>query len=331
MKNILFIGGTGYIGGPILSRFIERNDPDVSITALVRSPEKAKKLESLNVRVNVVMGTHNDAPLVERLATDADVVFSLADCDDLQAAESILRGHKKRFMATGVKPVLIHMSGTGCLGDNAQGMFASDTVYSDLDIPTIEALPATQSHRHVDLPVVAADAEGYVDSYIVIPGVVYGTPRGILADAGIQNAVNFAWAGLIRIAFKRGAAGIVGEGRNLLAHVDVTEVADLVALLYDAVQDGRAAHGREGYYFADNGAVEFARIVEVIEARAGTRRVLTQAELDEYFPGAVSFHRFLGDNGRSDSARGRALGWAPVKGTQDLLVALRSEVDSWEV
>jgi uncharacterized protein YbjT (DUF2867 family) len=67
----------GYIGGPILSRFLERQDPDLNITALVRSIEKAEKLRGLNLPLNIVTGSHNDADLVERLAADADVVFSL--------------------------------------------------------------------------------------------------------------------------------------------------------------------------------------------------------------------------------------------------------------
>lgn len=69
---------TGYIGGPILSRFIEREDPNLSLTALVRSPEKVEKLRKLNVRgLNLVIGSHNDVPLVERLVSEADVVFSM--------------------------------------------------------------------------------------------------------------------------------------------------------------------------------------------------------------------------------------------------------------
>ncbi|KAJ7051428.1 hypothetical protein C8F01DRAFT_1212685 [Mycena amicta] len=329
MKNILFIGGTGYIGGVILSRFLEDQAIDERITLLVRSADKVEKLTSLNAvkkELVVVQGSHNDGPLVEKLVAEADVIVSTADCDDLQAMESILRGTKARFEATGVKPTLIHMSGTGCLGDNAKGAFASTKVYNDLDIPEIEALPATQHHRNVDLAVVAADKAGYVNTYIVIPGVVYGAARGILAENGIQNMINFAWVALFRLSFARGAVGIIGEGKNLVAHVEVNEVADLVLLLYDRIQAGTAAHGREGYYFVDNGSVPFARLVEVVETRAGPRRPLTQEELDQYMPGALSLQAFFGDNGVTLSSRGRAMGWKPVNGTEHLLESLRDEL-----
>ncbi|KAJ6451923.1 hypothetical protein C8R45DRAFT_1124291 [Mycena sanguinolenta] len=349
MKNILFIGGTGYIGGPIMSRFIERKDEKLNISALVRSVEKAKKIRNHDLRLNVIIGSHNNAELVERLVADSDVVFSLADCDDLQAAESILSGLKKRFETTGNKPVLIHMSGTGenlrCevrlnpahpqagfLGDHAKGEFSSEVIYNDLDIAQIESLPATQYHRNVDLAIVESDtqAKGYTHTYIVVPGIVYGPPRGILVDTHVQNPTNLASAAYIEGSFSRGAAGIVGKGKNIISHVDVTEVADLVEILYDSIEINNAGHGRNGYYFVANGDVEFEKVTEITELRAGTRRPFTDAELKTYFP-APGLQSFFGDNGRCDSQRSRALGWKPVKTTADFLAAFRDEVENWKV
>ncbi|KAJ7618783.1 NAD(P)-binding protein [Roridomyces roridus] len=332
MKNILFTGGTGYIGGPILSNLIQRQDPDLNITVLVRSSIKVQQLRSLNLGVNVVAGSHEDAELVERLASEADVVFSLADCDDLPAAEAVLRGLEKRHQTTGTKSVLIHMSGTGCLGDNAKGLFASSTIFTDTDPAQIGSLPATQPHRNVDLAIVEADSRGYLDTYIVVPPGVYGTPQGILADKGIQNATNAAFDALIRASFKRGAAGIVGEGKNITGHVDVTELGDFVVLLYDTVVTNSAAvgHGRQGYFFADNGDIPFSEITKAIEAGVGPRRALTQEELEEALPGRPNVQRFFGDNSRSRAEKARALGWKPLKGAEDFLAALKNQVENWQ-
>jgi saccharopine dehydrogenase-like NADP-dependent oxidoreductase len=60
-----------------MSRLLERKDPSLNITALVRSPEKADKLHTLDLRLNIIVGSHNDAELVENIVSDADVVFSL--------------------------------------------------------------------------------------------------------------------------------------------------------------------------------------------------------------------------------------------------------------
>lgn len=65
----------GYIGGSVLARFLKRSDfSSFKITVLVRSPEKAKKLEAHNVRA--VVGSHSDVPLMESLAADSDVVIA---------------------------------------------------------------------------------------------------------------------------------------------------------------------------------------------------------------------------------------------------------------
>ncbi|KAJ7588281.1 hypothetical protein C8J56DRAFT_890086 [Mycena floridula] len=98
----------------------------------------------------------------------------------------VIRGLKKRFKETGVKPEFIHMSGTGCTGDGAEGMFSSDVIYNDMDIAQIESLKPTQSHRDVDLAIVEADTQ-------VLPGAVYG-------------------------------AIILGEGKNITTSVDVNEI-----------------------------------------------------------------------------------------------------------
>ncbi|KAJ7589792.1 hypothetical protein C8J56DRAFT_888018 [Mycena floridula] len=329
-KNMLFIGGAGYIGGPIMSRFLERPDSNFNITTLVRPSPKAAKLQArtteLPVKIEVVIGSHKELDLVERLSANSDVVFSLADSDDLPPIEAILRGLKKRFKETGVKPDVIHMSGTGCTGDGAEGMFSSDIVYNDMDIAQIESLKPTQSHRDVDLAIVEADTQGYVNTYIILPGAVYGTPGGVLARAGIQNATNLVFTTMLKQSILRGGAIILGEGKNITTSVDVNEIADFMELLFDSITSNQAAHGRNGYYFLVNGDATFDEIASVIEDKAGPRRPVTQAELAQYYPGRVIINRFFGDNCRAVAKRARAMGWKPIKTAEDFLNALRDEI-----
>lgn len=56
------------------------------------------------------------------------------------------------------------------LADNAAGMYATDTIYSDTNIQQIESLAPTQPHRDVDLAVVDADKQG-IYSFLNIYGV----------------------------------------------------------------------------------------------------------------------------------------------------------------
>jgi D-arabinose 1-dehydrogenase-like Zn-dependent alcohol dehydrogenase len=51
------------------------NAASFHITVLVRAAEKAEKLKTLGV--NAVIGSHTDTTLVEKLASEADVVIAM--------------------------------------------------------------------------------------------------------------------------------------------------------------------------------------------------------------------------------------------------------------
>ena len=72
MVNTIFIlGATGYIGGSILQDLLD--DPNYSITALVRSAEKAKNLETFGVKV--ILGSLDDSDKVQQATAAADIVL----------------------------------------------------------------------------------------------------------------------------------------------------------------------------------------------------------------------------------------------------------------
>ncbi|KAE9407777.1 hypothetical protein BT96DRAFT_971153 [Gymnopus androsaceus JB14] len=86
MTKILVTGVTGYIGGAVLTRLAKRdNFGSLDIRCIVRSPEKAAKLEALYKNVKTI-----------------------ADADDLDAATGTLQGLEKRFEETGKQPIFMN-------------------------------------------------------------------------------------------------------------------------------------------------------------------------------------------------------------------------------
>lgn len=329
--SILFTGATGYIGGAVLERLL--NHPDFArfqITAVVRSAEKAEKLNKLGV--DVVVGSHSDADIVTDLAAKADVVFSIADCDDLTAAQAILDGLKKRFEKTAKKSILIHTSGAGTLIDNADGAYTYNTIYDDNDIDLIETLPDSALHRHVDLPIVAADKEGYVKTYIILPSMVWGPATGKLVDLGIRKLHSMLIPALVKLGEARGQAGVAGKGLNTWPQIHVDEMADLYIILYDAIVAGGSsapAHGREGYYFGENGhylTYDLCKAVAVELAARGighdTPTAFTEEEYKKDFIISV-----VGTNARCKASRAKALGWNPKYGNEDLFASVKGVAD----
>jgi uncharacterized protein YbjT (DUF2867 family) len=65
----------GFIGGSVVTRLLEHpNASSFQITALVRSHEKAVKLESVGVRA--VLGSFKELDKMEKLSSEAEVVIS---------------------------------------------------------------------------------------------------------------------------------------------------------------------------------------------------------------------------------------------------------------
>ncbi|KAF8994636.1 hypothetical protein BDQ17DRAFT_1311401 [Cyathus striatus] len=327
--NIFATGITGYIGGSVVAQLLEHpNAESFNITALTRSPEKAEKLKEF---VTPIIGSLSDASLLEKLASEADVVLAMADSDNMEAAKAILKGLKKRYEKTGTAPILIHTSGTGVIADAAAGRYSPETViYRDDDPDQLETIALTQIHRDVDLVLVQADIEGYVKVYIVLPSTIYGMARNKLVDRGIQNTHSIQIPALINASITRGQGGMVGEGKNIWPNVNIDEMSSFYITLLDAIlSDKDVGHGREGFFFGENGEHTLYQVGEAI-AKAlfeiGIGKSLqpitfTKEETDKYF----GVH-YLGSNSRCRANRSRALGWKPAKTTKDMLQSIQPEV-----
>ncbi|KAG5647412.1 hypothetical protein DXG03_000483 [Asterophora parasitica] len=291
--HIFLTGATGYIGGSVLTRLLSHKLSDTfGITVLVRDPAKAKEFRTLGVKATV--GSNSDTKLLRQLAAEADIVFACADADDLEAANAILAGLKDRFEKTRTVPSLIHTSGTGVLVD---------------------------------------DARGYVKTHIVLPGTIYGLSSGPLVDLGLQNPRSQQIPGLIDLGVRRGEVGYVGLGKNIWPHVHIKDVSDVFILIFDHIlspKEADPAHGRTGFYFAENGEYVLWDIAKAVaSALHGARKIASDVpssfsdeEIRRYFPKGTSY----GTNSRCRADRARALGWRPRKGYQDLVASIKDEI-----
>ncbi|TFY58290.1 hypothetical protein EVG20_g8203, partial [Dentipellis fragilis] len=292
--RILITGATGYIGGTVLQLLLEHPKRDTfEITAFLRSAEKAKKLETFGV--HTALGSLDDVDKLEDLASKANLVLNIADCDHFSGNTAILRGLKKRHEKTGEVPILIHTM-------TPEATRLSDTVYYDSNPEQIESIADTQMHRNVDLEVVAADK----------------------ADTGIMNRRSILGPWLIRAGLDRGQGGVIGEGKNLWAAVEVNEsvypqAADLFLVVFNAAlahSEHPTPHGREGYFFGENGeypAIDLCRAIakalyELGKGKSPEPTPFTDEEAMKYFGGYI-----LGSNSRARGKRSRAWGWKPTK------------------
>ncbi|KAI4522720.1 NAD(P)-binding protein [Schizophyllum commune Loenen D] len=330
-KTIFINGVTGYIGGMVLADLLKR--PDISsykIRALVRNKEKAEKLKELGVEP--VLGELDDVDIIEKEASEADVVIATADCDHEPSAHAILRGAKKRFEATGKRPVFINTSGTGVLSDNARGLTTTDTIYDDSNVEQMASIPLTQIHRPVDVAIVDADTAGYVYTYIILPSTIYGWAKHDLVDRGIANYRSVQVPVLAAASLERRRAGMVGKGVSRWPSVEVHELGDLYNIIFGkATKDPESlGHGKNGYYFGASDEHSWYEISKAIgEALVKLGRAddpeptsFTKEELEKYFAGS----EYWGSNSRARANHSKSLGWNPKKTTKDLLASVEQEV-----
>ncbi|KAF9042029.1 hypothetical protein BDZ89DRAFT_1156345 [Hymenopellis radicata] len=142
--KVLLLGATGYIGGSVLLRALERPG-----------------LKTLIHDANFVEGTPTDASLLKELIKDTDVIIDTYSGDDMVGTANLLAGCKAKYQATGRKTEVIHVSGVGVIADDARGMDVPHKVYDDADVEEMAKIPEEHLHRNVDLEFLKAETEDW--------------------------------------------------------------------------------------------------------------------------------------------------------------------------
>jgi hypothetical protein len=91
-----------------------------------RLPPHESHHTSTAIGVKTVIGDHSELDKITELAAQADIVLNAADADDLPLTKAVLNGLQKRSASSGLKPILVHTSGTGVAADRAQGEYSEE-------------------------------------------------------------------------------------------------------------------------------------------------------------------------------------------------------------
>ena len=120
--NVLVTGGTGFVGSHLIDVLLERGD---TVTALVRSPAKAKGLEPRGVRL--VVGDLHDLPALETATASQDVVYHVAGLVTARNPAEFDRANREgsgnlvRAATTHGSPRFILVSSMAAAGPSAPG------------------------------------------------------------------------------------------------------------------------------------------------------------------------------------------------------------------
>jgi nucleoside-diphosphate-sugar epimerase len=234
--RIFITGANGFIGGAIAAKLISDGH---KVRGLVRDKTKAEAVGAHGVEA--VIGSLDDAALLQAEARAADGVINAASSDHRGAVEALLAG-----LAGSNKPFL-HTSGSSIVGDEAMGE-PSDRIFHE-DTP-IQPEPDKVARVAIDRLIL--DAAG-IRSVVLCNTMIYGNALGAPAES-VQ---------IPRLAKQAKASGIaryIGRGLNRWSNVHVADVADLYALALAKAPGG-------SFMFVESGEEALGEIARAIAAR----------------------------------------------------------------
>jgi nucleoside-diphosphate-sugar epimerase len=280
--RIFITGANGFIGGAVAATLIKQGH---AVRGLVRDRAKADLVAGCGV--DAVIGSLDDAALLEAEAGAADAVVNAASSDHRGAVEALIAG-----LAGSGKP-LIHSSGSSIVGDEAMGE-PSDRIF-DEDTP-IEPHPDKIARVAIDRLVLNAPG---IRSAVLCNSMIYGNALGPPAQS-VQIPA------LVRQARASGVARYIGRGLNRWSNVHIADVAALYALAIAKAPAGT-------FMYVESGEESLGGVVRGVAARLDLGAAQSwPAEQAIAAWGRRTAVFSLGSNSRVRGTRAtELLGWAP--------------------
>jgi nucleoside-diphosphate-sugar epimerase len=285
MKRILITGITGYIGGTVARKLLDKN---YTVIGLVRNTAHIKELESAGIET--IVGSVHDEDVLQSAISNSDAVIHNADsADDAYAADSMinaLQGSGKTFIFT---------SGSAIFGGKENGE-RNDFVFTE-DIPLqprLEMASRVLINQHV-----LQAARKNVRSIVIVPTMVYGEGLGLKKES-IQLPA------LISFSKEKGFGAYFGKGENIWSNVHIEDLADLYVLALEKAKAG-------SLYYAENGSSTIKKLAESISERyqlQPAQSVTVQEAVHTFGPAGGYFGFASNSLCNSDKAR-RELNWKP--------------------
>jgi len=281
--RIFLTGANGFIGGAVAVALIAAGH---SVRGLVRSKEKAGLVAAHGVEA--VIGSLDDAALLQAQARAADAVVNTASSDHRGAVEALIAA-----MAGTGKP-FIHSSGTSIVADLAMGE-PSERLFDERT--PIEPLPERAGRVAIDRLVLAAPG---IRSIVLCNAMIYGHALGPPAQS-VQIPA------LLRQARASGVARYIGRGLNRWSNVHIADVAALYVLALAKAPAG-------AFYYVESGEETLGNIAGAVASRLGLGAAQSWSAEDAIAAWGRNLAVLsLGSNSRVRGKAARELGWSPTR------------------
>jgi nucleoside-diphosphate-sugar epimerase len=278
-------GASGYIGGSVASRL---RDAGHEVLGLVRSEEKARLVKERGIEP--IVGTLNDASILQGAARQADGVINAASSDHRGAVEALVGALERSG-----KP-LIQTSGSSIVCDDALGESENPSIYDEDTY--FEPIPSRQARVAIDRYVREAGVYKGIRAIVICPTMVYGTGHGVHQESDQVPK-------LTQRSKEREAGLYIGKGINRWSNVYIDDLVDLYILV---LEKAPAA----SFFFAENGELSLKEVAESVSWSLGYGGLTKTWDAEDAIARYGDWARFaLASNGRVRAVNARRLGWSP--------------------
>jgi len=283
--RVFVTGANGFIGGAVASVLVAAGH---TVHGLVRDKVKAAAVAAHGVEP--VVGSLDDAALLQAEARAADAVINAASSDHRGAVEALIAG-----LADSGKP-LIHSSGSSIVADLAMGE-PSERIFDEATPPAV--LPDKAARVAIDRLVLGAAGAG-IRAVVLCNTMIYGHALGPPAQS-VQIPA------LVRQANASGVVRYIGRGLNRWSNVHIADVAALYPLAL-----AKAAAGT--FMYVESGEAALGEIADAIATRLGLGTAQSWTAEQAIAAWGRNMAVFsLGSNSRVRGKAAAALGWAPAR------------------
>jgi nucleoside-diphosphate-sugar epimerase len=275
--RVFITGANGFIGGAVASALIADGH---RVRGLVRSKAKADAVAAYDVEA--VVGSLDDAALIQAEARAADAVVNAASSDHRGAVEALIAGLAGS----------LHSSGSSIVADLAMGE-PSDRIFHE----GTALKPQAEKAARVAIDRLVLNAPG-IRSVVLCNSMIYGNALG-------PPARSVQIPALAAQAKASGMARYIGRGLNRWSNVHIADVAALYALVLTRARAGT-------FMYVESGEEALGEIVPAIAARLGLGAAQSWSAEEAIAAWGRNMAVFsLGSNSRVRGKAAADLGWSP--------------------
>ena len=281
--RIFLTGANGFIGGSVAAALFAAG---LRVRGLVRSKVKADAVAAHGIEA--VIGSLDDAGVLQDEARAADAVINAASSDHRGAVETLIAA------LSGSGKALIHSSGSSIVADLAMGE-PSNRIFDETT--PFEPLPEKASRTAIDRLVLRAPG---VRSVVLCNTMIYGHTLG-------PRAQSVQIPALVQQAKASGVVRYIGRGLNRWSNVHIADVAALYELAL------AKAHGGT-FIYVESGEEALGEIAKAIAVRLGFGAPQSWSAEEAIAAWGRNMAVFsLGSNSRVRSKMAAELGWSPAQ------------------